>query len=157
VELAPLTDPDRVAGTVASVLGVADASGQPIVETLVRALRNRQILLVLDNCEHLVQVCASLVDDLLHRCPGISVLATSREPLGLSWETVWPVAPLDIPVEGGAIGAEAIVTVESVELFLDRARMLRPSFALGDANAHEVAQICRRLDGIPLAVELAAA
>ncbi len=156
VELASLTDPARVPATVGAVLGIADAAARPTVDTLVRALRGRQPLIVLDNCEHVIEGCSSLVDTLLRGCQGVSVLATSREPLGLSWETLWPVSPLGIPANAEAAEVEAIAAAESVQLLVDRARMLRPSFILGDANAVDVAEICRRLDGIPLAIELAA-
>jgi predicted ATPase/DNA-binding SARP family transcriptional activator len=156
VELGSLTDPARVPATVAAVLGVADAAARPTVDTLIRALQGRRPLIVLDSCEHVIDACSDLVEALLHGCEGVSVLATSREPLGLSWEAVWPVAPLDVPDEISAGRVEAIAAVESVQLFVDRARMLRPSFTLGEANAADVAEICRRLDGIPLAIELAA-
>jgi predicted ATPase/DNA-binding SARP family transcriptional activator len=155
VELSSLSDPARVPATVAAALGVADAAAWPTVDTLIRALQGRDPLIVLDNCEHVLDTCSALVDAVLHACDGVTVLATSREPLGLSWEAVWPMVPLAIPAEGGG-EVNAIADVESVQLFVDRARMLRPSFTLSDANAADVAEICRRLDGIPLAIELAA-
>jgi non-specific serine/threonine protein kinase len=155
VELSSLTDPARVPATVAAALGVVDASARPAVETLIQALHFRQPLIVLDNCEHVIDSCSSLVEAVLHACEGVTIVATSREPLGLSWETVWPLGPLEVPGTDD-VSLEEIARAESVQLFVDRARMLRPSFTLGDSNSGEVAEICRRLDGIPLAIELAA-
>jgi non-specific serine/threonine protein kinase len=157
VELASLAESARVPEAVATVLGVADASGQPLVETLVRALRTRHMLLVVDNCEHVVHGCAALIEALLHECPDLSVLATSREPLGITGELVWRVPPLTIPLQTHGQGTDEIASAEAVQLFVDRARLVRPGFALTDDTAGAVAEICRRVDGIPLAIELAAA
>jgi predicted ATPase/DNA-binding SARP family transcriptional activator len=137
IELAPCTDPLLVAQQVAVTLGLRDSSA------LVTALRDRDLLLVLDNCEHVVDACAALASTLLANCPQLRVVATSREPLGVAGERVWPVPPI----------AES----EAIELFVDRANAVDPAFALTDANKPAVAEICRRLDGIPLAIELAAA
>ena len=137
VELGPCSDPQIVGQQVAAALSLRDATA------LVDALRERDLLLVLDNCEHLVEACAELASTLLAHCPQLRILATSREPLGVAGERVWPVPPI----------AEA----EAVELFAERAAAVDPSFALHDANRPAVAEICRRLDGIPLAIELAAA
>lgn len=156
VELAPLTDPLQVPAAVAAVLGVADAAGGTMTETLVRALRGRQMLLVLDTCEHVIEGAAAVARALLEGCPQVRILATSREPLGLAAELLWPMQPLGLPeVSDGEV--ERIAGAEAVELLVDRARLLRPSFTLGPANAREVAEICRKLDGMPLALELAAA
>jgi predicted ATPase/DNA-binding SARP family transcriptional activator len=137
VELGPCTGPLVVRQQVAAALSLRDA------DALVDALRERDLLLVLDNCEHLVEACAELASALLLHCSRIRILATSREPLGVAGERVWPVPPI----------AEA----EAVELFAERAAAVDPTFALSDANRTAVAEICRRLDGIPLAIELAAA
>jgi predicted ATPase/DNA-binding SARP family transcriptional activator len=137
VELAPCTDPLLVAQQVAVTLGLRDSSA------LVAALRDRELLLVLDNCEHVVDACAALATTLLENCPQLRIIATSREPLGVAGERVWPVPPI----------AES----EAIELFVDRANAVDPAFALTDKNKAAVAEICRRLDGIPLAIELAAA
>jgi predicted ATPase len=137
IELGPCTDPLNVAQQVAAALSLRDASA------LADALRERDLLLVLDNCEHLVEACAELASTLLAHCPKLRILATSREPLGVAGERVWPVPPI----------AES----EGIELFAERAAAVDPSFALSDANRGAVAEICRRLDGIPLAIELAAA
>jgi len=157
VELAALSDGALVSQAVAATLGVQEDPGQPIWATLAAALGSRRLLLVLDNCEHLVAACAELADRLLRACPALSILATSREPLGIPGETIWPVLPLPVPDPRVVMGTDEIAASASVSLFVDRARLVQPSFALGDRNAQVVAEICRRLDGIPLAIELAAA
>lgn len=157
VDLAPISDPARVPSLVATTLGVADTARQPAMDTLVRALRSRQMLLVLDSCEHLPGASAALVAALVRQCPGVSILATSRAPLGLSWEVVRPVPPLSVPSSGQGSRPLPGDRAESFRLFMDRATALRPSFTLGEANQADVAEICRRLEGLPLALELAAA
>ena len=161
VELAALADPALVPQALASALGVREQAGRMLVDTLIDVLRPRTCLLMLDNCEHLVAACAALTDTLLRASPGLAVLTTSREPLGISGETVWRVPPLQLPHESpdGAEegGAASIARCEAVRLFEERARAALPTFELTDENASAVAQICRQLDGIPLAIELAAA
>src|SRR5262249_53464376 len=135
-----------------------------LIETLSDYLQAKQLLLVLDNCEHLIAACAELTEDLLHTCPGLSILATSREALNIQGEITWPVPPLSLPdlrglsesSEGKVMAADA-TRYEAVQLFTERAASASPDFGLENHNAGAVAQICYRLDGIPLAIELAAA
>jgi predicted ATPase len=157
VELAPLSEPELVTQAVASVLGVREAAGRSLTETLVDRLGSREMLLVLDNCEHLVDACASLVEALLSRCPNLKILSTSREALGVRGETLFVVPPLSLPDPRRPPAADALSDYEAARLFLERARSVRPGLSLTDRNAVAVAQICYRLDGMPLAIELAAA
>jgi predicted ATPase/class 3 adenylate cyclase len=156
VELAPLAEPALVAQTVAQVLGVRDEAGRPLLATLADALRARHLLLVLDNCEHLLAGCALLVDALLRSCPQVRVLATSREALGIAGETSWRVPSLGLPDVRTAAGLDALTQCEAVRLFVERAAAVQPHFQITPQNATAVAEVCRRLDGIPLAIELAA-
>src|SRR5262245_20797360 len=156
VDLAPLSDPDLVTPSVASVFKVQEGPSRPLVDGLCNHLRSRQVLLVLDNCEHLIAGCARLAEILLLASPGSRILATSRESLGLSGETVWRVPSLSVPSPQES-SAEAVARSEAACLFVDRATAVAPTFAISDANAPVVDAICRRLDGIPLAIELAAA
>jgi len=160
VELAAQADPSLVPQSVAAVLGAREDPNRPLLASLAELLRPRRTLLVLDNCEHLLQACAAFADGLLRTCPGLVILATSREPLGIAGETSWRVASLALPVEGqtpvtGDLPA-SLLKYEAVRLFVERAWSARPDFALTNANAATVARVCRRLDGIPLALELAA-
>ena len=157
VDLAPVADPERVARVVATSLGIREARDTPITETLVRHCGTRTMLLVLDNCEHVAAACASLVERLLTATTGLRVLATTRERLGLPGERVIPVRSLTMPPVDGALDAQALSGYESVRLFAERAREVAPEFVVGPGNAAVVAEVCRRLDGIPLALELAAA
>ena len=157
VELAVLTDPLLVPGAVITALEVQEQPGRPAVETLCDALRTRQLLLVLDNCEHLLAACARLGEALLRTCPQVQILATSRAPLGLAGETRWRVPSLSVAVPDRVASLEAVARSEAGQLFLARARAAQPSFALTADNAAAVAAVCTRLDGIPLALELAAA
>jgi predicted ATPase/DNA-binding CsgD family transcriptional regulator len=154
-DLAPLQDSGLVAAAVADVLGVRQEPGRPVLDTLVEAVGGRSLLVLLDNCEHLIGACAKLADTLLRGCPNLALLATSREPLGIDGERVFRVPSMGIPAEGA--DAKAIRVSEAVRLL--EARAVAQGVALAwDEPASEVAgQICRRLDGIPLAVELAAA
>jgi predicted ATPase len=156
VELAPVTDPGRVAASIAAVLGEGDA-GADTIEAIVSRLHADAALLVLDNCEHLLDAVAALADLLLRRCPRLVIVATTREPLGVPGETAWRVPSLALPGRFDAVQAEALSQFDAVRLFLDRAAKARPNFVLGVDNAPAVAQVCSRLDGIPLAIELAAA
>ena len=158
VELESLHDPELVPQTVASVLGVQEEPGRPLLETLAGYIVSKEMLLVLDNCEHLAGAVAATAEGLLRECPHLRILATSREPLGLRGELVWRVPMLSVPdIRTTTVKTKDIVVrYESVRLFVDRAVAALPSFQLTDKNATAVAQICHRLDGIPLAIELAA-
>src|SRR5579859_1013707 len=157
VELAPLADPAQVAPQIATTLGVRDEPDRPVLDTLTHQLRQRQLLLVLDNCEHLLAVCARVADALLRACPRLRLLATSREPLGVPGEALFPVPSLPYTDSGIAVTVEKVREYAAVRLFLDRARLVTPDYQLGSHNVAAVAQICQRLDGIPLALEMAAA
>ncbi|MBI5653614.1 MAG: tetratricopeptide repeat protein [Chloroflexi bacterium] len=156
VELARVADPARVPQAVAQALGVGEKPHQTFTETLIQFLRAKKLLLVLDNCEHLVAASAELADALLRDCPHIQILATSREPLLIAGESVWNVPTLAVPEELPT-RAQLMLAFESVRLFVERAQALQPDFELTEHNLQAVTQICRRLDGIPLALELAAA
>src|SRR5215213_2435829 len=156
VDLATVTDPALVAPVVAAVLGVREASGQPLVDQVRAFLRDKRLLLVLDNFEQVVEA-APLVVTLLAGCPGLAVLATSRVRLRVSGEREYPLSPLGLPDDGGQRPVDALRPSEAVRLFVARAQAVQPDFALSPANAVVVADICRRLDGLPLAIELAAA
>ena len=159
VELAPLSDPALVPQTVASTLGVREESGRPIVAALTDYLRAKRLLLILDNCEHLIEACAQLADTLLRACPELRLLPSSREALGIAGETAFRVPSLSLPPLGPrqTPTVETLTTYEAVRLFIDRALAVKPDFQMTDANAPAIAQICHRLDGVPLAIELAAA
>jgi predicted ATPase/class 3 adenylate cyclase/DNA-binding CsgD family transcriptional regulator len=155
-ELAPVADPELVAGTVAAVLGVREQPGPPALDTLVEAIGDRYLLVVLDNAEHVLGAAAKLADAVMRYCPRACLLVTSREPLGIGGEHVFRVPPLPVPPADLAVPGE-LAAFESVQLFTERAAMHRQGFALDDDNAAAVAAVCVRLDGIPLALELAAA
>jgi len=157
IELAPLADPQRVAQAVASVLGVVEDAGRPIQEALVAFVRDRQLLIILDNCEHLLKACADLARDLLRAGPEVKVLASSREPLHLTGETSYPLPSLALPDRHRTITPAALTQYEAVHLFTDRAVAAKPAFQVTQENATAVIEICHCLDGIPLALELAAA
>ncbi len=156
VELAPLGDPALVPSTVASVLGLRAQLGMSLNELLVDFLRDKELLLILDNCEHLLDGCAQLVGRLLRVCANLKVLAGSREALGIAGETVYRVPSLSLP-DPAEVGRVSLNRSESAQLFIERALAANRKFEVSDKNASSVAQICRRLDGIPLALELAAA
>ena len=158
VELAALSDPALVPQAVAKALGVNEQPNRPLVETLEDALRSRKTLLVVDNCEHLVEAVVRLVDALLDSCPSLRVLATSREPLSAAGEVTWVVPSLTVPYtrQEEAYTPQELEGYESVRLFVERASQRDPSFELTPRNGQAVAQVCRRLEGIPLAIELAA-
>jgi predicted ATPase/DNA-binding CsgD family transcriptional regulator len=155
VELASLTDGELLPHAFASALEIGEAKARPVLDTLQETLSAYKGLIVVDNCEHLVEACAALVDRLLRRCPGLTVIATSREPLHVDGEVVWHVPTLSLPREGASM--RDMMRAESVALFVERARQAAPRFEITASNAAEVAAICRRLDGLPLAIELAAA
>jgi len=154
-DLAPLRDPDLVAVTVADVLGVRREPGRPVPGAVVEAVGERSLLVLLDNCEHVIGACAKLADALLRGCPNLALLATSREPLGIDGERVYRVPSMGIPADGDDAGA--IRACEAVRLFADRAAAQGVRLAWDEPAAVVAGRICRRLDGIPLAIELAAA
>jgi predicted ATPase len=159
VDLAPLTDSVLVAQTVASAVGVREVSGEPILQTLTNHLQAKRALLVFDNCEHLIEGSARVIESILQTGVGVRVLATSREALRIAGEVRWRIPSLEVPpsIDGDVLTTEKAMSYEAVRLFIDRARVVEPGFGLTDENVIGVIQICRRLDGMPLAIELAAA
>ena len=165
VELAPISDPDLIVQAVARGLGIREDPGRPLIDTVIDFLRTKSMLVLLDNCEHLIGTCAELAEQVLAGSPGVSLVATSREALGVTGEQVYQVPSLGLPdatVEPDEHGAreasfDDVRSAEAVRLFVDRATAVLPSFSLTPADASAVVEICRRLDGIPLAIELAAA
>ena len=157
LEFAPLADPAHVPQVLATTLGVREEAGRPLVSTLVEYLRHRRALLVFDNCEHLIDACARLAEALLHTCPGVKILASSREALGVTGEAVFRVPPLSMPGSWDVLSVDELTAFEAIRLFVERATAVKPDFTLTQAGAPAVVQICQRLDGIPLAIELAAA
>jgi predicted ATPase/DNA-binding CsgD family transcriptional regulator len=157
VDLAGISDPALVAQTVMSALGLRDDAQRSSLETLSAALRDKRLLLTLDNCEHLLDACAELARGLLTSCPQLSILATSREPLHTAGEIIWEVPPLSLPALEQLPPPDDLLSADAVTLFVDRARRVLPTFTLGSQNAPLVARLCHRLDGLPLAIELAAA
>ncbi len=156
VELAPLTDPALVPQAVATALGVPEQRGRPVQDALTDFLRQKDLLLILDNCEHLVEACAPLADTLLHSCPGLKILASSREALGIAGEIPFRLPSLSIPDIQHLPPTQTLLQYEAVRLFIERATTALPTFTVTDDNAPALAQVCHRLDGIPLAIELAA-
>jgi predicted ATPase len=156
-ELADTEDPSLVARRVADALGVIAEPDRPLAETLTVALRPRRILLILDTREHVVDASAALVAQLLAGCPALRVIATSREPLRVRGETVWRVPPLELPAVAAELTAGELAKQEAIRLFAERAAAVRPGFAVDAGNAGAVLRLCRTLDGVPLAIELAAA
>ena len=157
VELAALSDPLLVPQAVASALGIPERADCTLTEALADVLRPKHLLLVLDNCEHLLAACAQLIETLLRTCSQLRVLVTSREALTITGETIWLVLPLRVPDTYQPPPIEGLLTYEAVQLFVERAKSVLPSFTLTPENASAVVQVCRRLDGMPLAIELAAA
>ena len=157
VELAPLADPRLVPQAVASVLGVKEAPGRSMADALARYCAERKLLLILDNCEHVLAACAELARHLLQAAPGLKILASSRERLNIGGETTYTLAPLAVPDAAAPATLETLMRSEAVQLFVERAVAAQPSFRLTAQNAARVVEICSRLDGIPLAIELAAA
>ena len=155
IDLAPIKDASLVASAAAQALGVHDEPGKPLVQTLCSHLRDHKALLVLDNCEHLVASCASFADALLSRTGDLRMIATSREALRIRGEQTYPVLPLAVPERNA--DAETLLRSEAVQLFVERARLQKPGFAVNEREAPAVAELCARLEGIPLALELAAA
>jgi predicted ATPase/DNA-binding CsgD family transcriptional regulator len=154
LELAPLSDPPLIESALATSVGVRPLPGQTPVDATVSHLAAQRALVVFDNCEHVLEPCRQVAEALLHGCPNLTVLATSREPLGVGGETTWRVPSLSL---ASASNPEALAESDAVRLFVECAAKVRPNFALTDESAPHVAEICRDLDGIPLAIELAAA
>ncbi|HEX2710614.1 MAG TPA: NB-ARC domain-containing protein, partial [Candidatus Acidoferrales bacterium] len=157
VDLSALSDSTLVPPAVASVLSVPEQPARTLTEALVSYLRSKSLLVVLDNCEHLVLACAHLAEELLKACPGLRILATSRELLKIGGEVVFRVPSLSLPDPDATVSTEHLMRYEAIQLFVDRAKVVLSEFELTNRNAVAVARICRRLDGIPLAIELAAA
>jgi predicted ATPase/class 3 adenylate cyclase len=157
VDLTPLSDPDLVPQAVATVLGLREEPNIPMLDTLGHFLSTRELLLVLDNCEHLLEACAELADALLRKTSLLKMLVTSREVLGIAGETVFRVPSLNFPDRSQAPALSEIVEYEAVQLFMERARLTFPTFEVSEHNSPAITAICQRLDGIPLAIELAAA
>ncbi|HEY7919759.1 MAG TPA: LuxR C-terminal-related transcriptional regulator [Streptosporangiaceae bacterium] len=157
VELADTADADLLPRRVAATFGILEEQDRPLIATLAEALRARRLLLVLDTCEHIVDACAELVQQLLASCPSLRVIATSREPLRVRGETVWRVPPLSVPTGLDPLSLADLARHEALQLFAERASAARSGFALGSENAEAVARLCLTLDGMPLAIELAAA
>jgi predicted ATPase/DNA-binding CsgD family transcriptional regulator len=157
IELADVQHRELVVSRIASVIGVVEEPGRSLVATLADALRPRRMLIVLDNCEHVIDACARICERLLASSPGLRVIATSREPLRVAAETIWQVPPMAMPVEEGHDSAVALLTSDALRLFADRAAAAKPGFVLGPDNVSAVAAICRAVDGLPLGIELAAA
>ena len=156
IELAPVLDARLLELTVATACGVREQRKRPILEVLLKTLATSRMLLVLDGCEHLVEPCAALVGRIQRSCPKVTVLITSREPLGLPGEVIWRTPSLSIPDTAGGTRPEMLLQSEAVRLFVERARLSRPGLELDATSSPAVAQICARLEGIPLAIELAA-
>ncbi len=154
VQLAPLADPSLVPQAVAKALNAFVPPGFSVLDAVLSLLHDRRLLLVLDNCEHLAAACAEFAQAVLGDAPGVTILATSREPLGLSGELLYPVTPLSLPPP--SVGTD-LLRFDAIRLFVERARGVRPDFTLTSANGKTIAEICRRLDGLPLAIELASA
>ena len=157
VELARLEDATQVPAAIIGAIGMREVPGWGPLETLVGYLRARRAVLVLDNCEHLLAACAELTDALLRACPSLTVLATSRAPLGMPGETAWRVPSMSLPADAQRQPVEMLRQSDAVCLFAERATQVRPDFRITETNATVIAQICQELDGIPLAIELAAA
>jgi predicted ATPase/DNA-binding SARP family transcriptional activator len=155
VDLAPLTDATLVPAKLASVLGVPEQPGRSLLQSLIAACGNQQLLVILDNCEHVIGEAANVADQLVRGCPRMTILATSREPLAIEGEHLYRVPSLFIPPAGA--DPNSLLSCDAVRLFTDRARQQRSDFAVDPQNAAAVARLCRRLDGLPLAIELAAA
>ena len=157
VELAPLSEEVLVPKAVAEALEVPERPSEPLADTLAEVLESKELFLIVDNCEHLLEAVARLVDGLLDSCPHLRILATSREAIGVEGEIRWDVPPLSVPEPKGKPTTQGLEGYESVRLFVERARRHDPSFSLSPHSAFAVAEICRMLEGIPLAIELAAA
>jgi predicted ATPase len=157
VELAPIVDPGAVIEVAATTLGVTQRQGQSVTQSVVDFLRAKNLILVIDNCEHLLDAAAQFIDEVVHSCPKVSIIATSREGLGVAGERMFPVPSLELPPDEDRydVGSEALT--EATRLFEERANEARAGFVITEDNRRSIVRLCRRLDGIPLAIELAAA
>jgi len=156
-DLAPITDPELVASVIAKVLGVSQVQGRRVDESIPQWLKRKKLLLILDNCEHLIETVANIADSITHHCPDVRMLATSRESLGIGGEVVHRLPSLTIPTVVARLQVADALQYSAIALFVDRAKSADTRFSLSDDNVPIVAEICRHLDGIPLAIELAAA
>ncbi len=157
VELAPITDPDLIPKTILAILGLPERSGMTDLQLLTKYLHENKTLLILDNCEHLIEASATLVETLLSQCVNLKFLITSREALKIQGEVIWQVSSLSLPDSKLLPAIEQLTQYEAIQLFVQRAALVQPNFVISNDNAHHIAGICIRLDGIPLAIELAAA
>jgi predicted ATPase/class 3 adenylate cyclase len=157
VELAPVTDPAGIAPTLAAAAHISERPGRSALDTVTDWLRSRRVLVVLDNCEHLVAACAEVADSILRSCPDVTIIATSREGLNVAGEALMPVPSLRLPLGEKLPPLDELREYEAISLFVTRCSAFQPEFALTEENAADVVRICRRLDGVPLALELAAA
>lgn len=157
IDLAPISNPDLVPNAIANVMGVREEPNRPLMDTLLDCMKGRNTLLILDNCEHLIETCARLSESILQTDPHPRILASSREPLGIAGEKVYRVPPLDVPAHAETLTVEESGQYASIRLFIERALQTQSTFKVTNTNAPVIAKICRRLDGIPLAIELAAA
>src|SRR6185503_10262227 len=155
-ELAPVTDPALVPQTLLAIFNLREDSHRSPLEVLIDYLRAKTLLLIIDNCEHLIEACAQISEDLLHACPKLKILASSREALGIAGEVPYRVPSLNTPDPENLPSLDQLEKVDSIRLFIERAATAKPGFTLTNDNASFLAQICSRLDGIPLALELAA-
>lgn len=157
VPLASLDSPNLIAVTVAQAMGYIGAGHASTIEQLREGIGNKQLLIVLDNCEHLIEDVASLTSSLLSGCPRLKILATSRESLRIPGEWQYPVPALDVPAEDSSVDMDAVLNFPALTLFAERARAVRPNFAIDADNVKAISTICKQLDGLPLAIELVAA
>ena len=157
IECGSITDPDFVLPSVVSAIGLTEAAGRSLQASIVDHLKGKQLLLLLDDCDPVLTECAELAGALARSCSAVRVIVTSREALGVPGEAILPIASLTTPGVGSTVAARDVGAADACQLFLERARAVQPAFELTDQNARSVAQLCRRLDGIPLAIELAAA
>ena len=157
VELGSIADPDLIANTIASTFGVGEEPGRPLLSAVAEHLRGRRLLLILDDCEHVLAAAARAADTIMRADPGVRIIATSREPLGISGEVLFPVPSLAVPNPDRVLTGDPIGQYDALRLFAERCAAAQPSFRVTDSNVASIAQLCRRLDGIPLALELAAA
>jgi len=156
VNLSPITNPDFIAKSIAEVLSIMEEPDKPIIETLINNIKDKSLLILLDNCEHLIQECAEIVNKLFQSVEGIRILATSREALNIYGEVIWMIPSLSFPAPGSRVLIDETDRYESIKLFTDRAALGKPGFKVNTQNVSVVAQICSRMEGIPLAIELAA-
>jgi predicted ATPase/class 3 adenylate cyclase len=157
VECGCMTDPDLLLPAVVSIIGLTEPTGRALLPTIVDHLKGKRLLLVLDDCDRVLGECAELAEALVRACSSVRVVVTSREALGVPGEAVLPIASLVTPSASSTIRADDLAAIDACRLFIERARAVEPTFSVTDQNARSVAQLCRRLDGMPLAIELAAA